>query len=77
MSKVLFEFTGEFWHWARGKCVLCQALSLFVYKPGTLPVSEEVAAAAEKKGAGRRIDVGDISAIDADLGEVVAGRIDQ
>ncbi|WP_072389876.1 hypothetical protein [Hyphomicrobium sp. CS1GBMeth3] len=58
MSKVLFEFTGEFWHWARGKCVLCKALALFVYKPGVLPVSEDVAAQAEAEGKGRRVEAG-------------------
>lgn len=52
---VLFEFTSEFWHWARGKCVLCKALSLFVYKPGTKAVPEDVAVEAEKQGKGRRL----------------------
>lgn len=61
---VRFEFTREFRHWARRAkqhCVLCKALSLFVYKPGVLPVSEEVAAKAEAEGAGRRLrdDEGD------------------
>lgn len=52
---VRFKFEGEFWHWARGKCVLCKALSLFVYKPGTKTVPEDVAAEAEKQGKGRRL----------------------
>lgn len=56
---VLFEFTAEFWHWARGKCVLCKALSLFVYKPGILPVPEDVAEKAVREGKGRRLGSAD------------------
>lgn len=55
---VEFEFTSTFRHWverARKHCVLCKALTLFEYKPGRLPVSEDVAAAAEAAGAGHRV----------------------
>lgn len=58
MSEVPFEFAREFWHWARNrKCVLCRALSLFVYPAGRRSVSPEVADAAEAAGAGQRLTV--------------------
>lgn len=56
---VEFEFTSTFRHWverARKHCVLCRALTLLEYRPGRLPVSEDIAAAAEAAGAGRRVD---------------------
>lgn len=57
MSEVPFRFAREFRHWARNrKCVLCKALSLFVYPAGERSVSEDVAAAAEAEGAGKRLD---------------------
>lgn len=63
---VEFEFTSTFRHWverARKHCVFCRALTLLEYRPGRLPVSEDVAAAAEVAGAGRRV-VGDVAAPD-------------
>jgi hypothetical protein len=55
---VKFEFTSVFRHWAeraRKHCVLCKAMTLFEHQPGTREVSEEVAAAAEAAGKGKRV----------------------
>ena len=54
MAKI--QFTREFRHWAKGKCVFCK-LALWVYRGGkTYDVPEEVAIKATQEGAGVRLD---------------------
>lgn len=59
---VQFAFKREFRHWAeraRKHCVLCKAMSLFVYPAGkTIEVDEETARAATEAGAGAVVGSG-------------------
>jgi len=56
---VAFRFDREFRHWvrkARANCVLCKAMHLIIYRPGTTEVDEETAAAAAQAGVGAPLE---------------------